>query len=256
MPGVEGRVAIVTGAGSGIGSAMAKGLATKGARVVVADLDDKAGEAFARELADAGCTAMFHHLDVTADESCRQLAENVLTRFGAIEILCANAGIYPPVPLAEMTEAHWDRVHDVNLKGMFFSVKACLGAMRERRYGRIVLTSSITGPLTGIHGLAHYGSSKAGVLGFMRTAALELAPDAITINAVMPGNVLTPGYAASGLDEEYIRATEGYIPLGRLGQPEDIANAAVFLASEETGYITGQTIVVDGGQVLPETPLN
>jgi 3-oxoacyl-[acyl-carrier protein] reductase len=234
---------------------MAKGLATKGARVVVADLDDRAGGGFARELTDAGLTAMFHHLDVTDQGAWRQLAEDVREQFGAIGILCANAGIYPVVPLVEMTEADWDRVLDVNLKGMFFSVKACLGDMREGRYGRIVLTSSITGPLTGIHGLAHYGAAKAGVVGFMRTAALELAPDGITINAVMPGNVLTPGYTGAGLDEEYVRQTEGYIPLGRLGQPEDIANAAVFLASEETGYITGQTIVIDGGQVLPETPL-
>jgi 3-oxoacyl-[acyl-carrier protein] reductase len=250
---VDGRVAIVTGAGSGIGSALARGLAAAGARVVVADVNKRAGTAVVSSLQDLTSVAVFHQVDVSDGESCRQLAAGVLDRFGAIDILCANAGIYPNVPLTDMTEADWDRVHAVNLRGVFLSVKACLPSMCDKGFGRIVLTSSITGPITGYPGWAHYGATKAGILGFMRSAALEVAPYGITMNAVMPGNVRTQGFGE--VDAQYIQETEAYIPLRRLAEPAEIAHAVVFLASDEAGYVTGQTIVVDGGQVLPESPL-
>src|SRR4029077_13451445 len=159
-------------------------------------------------------------------------------------------GIYPSVPLAEMTDADWDRVMSLNVKGALHAIQSCLPAMRERSYGRIVVTSSITGPLVAVPGLAHYAASKTALLGLMRTAALEFAGDGITVNAVLPGNVRTPGFAE--LSDEVVASVLRAIPLGRLAEPEEVGWAVRFLASEEAGYVTGQTLVVDGGQVLPE----
>jgi 3-oxoacyl-[acyl-carrier protein] reductase len=138
-----------------------------------------------------------------------------------------------------------------NLKGTFLAVSACLPVMKEKKHGRIILTSSITGPVTGYSGWSHYGASKAGQLGFMRTAAIELAPHGITVNAVLPGNIATEGLADLG--KEYIRAMEASVPMRRLGSVTDIANAALFFASDEAAYITGQSLVIDGGQILPES---
>ncbi len=152
-----------------------------------------------------------------------------------------------------MTEEKWDAIFAVNVKGMLFMVQAVLPGMRERRRGSIVLTSSITGPVTGFPGWSHYGATKAAMLGFMHSAAIELAEHAITINAVLPGNVMSPGLEDMG--EDYMRIMKESVPLGRLAEPEDIAYAALFLASDEARYITGQTLIVDGGQVLPESVL-
>jgi 3-oxoacyl-[acyl-carrier protein] reductase len=182
----------------------------------------------------------------------REAAQMAVARYGRLDILCANAGIFPEVTLEEMTEADWDRVLDINLKGVFLSVKACLPALQEQEGGRIVITSSITGNRTGISGLAHYAASKGGINGFIKTAAMELAPYHITVNGVEPGNILTEGMEAQ-LGADYIEAQEEAIPLGRMGDPQDIAHAMLFLASDEARYITGQTIIVDGGQILPES---
>ena len=151
-----------------------------------------------------------------------------------------------------MTEEVLDQVLGVNLKGTVFSVQACLPALARSGRGRVILISSITGPITGFPGWTHYGASKAGQLGFMRTAAIELAPSRITVNAVLPGNIITEGLAELG--EDYAAKMAAAIPLRHLGSVDDIGYAALFLATEEAGYITGQTIVIDGGQVLPETP--
>ncbi len=150
-----------------------------------------------------------------------------------------------------MQEDEWDAVLNVNLKGTFFMVQAALPVMRRQRYGRIVITASITGPITGYPGWSHYGASKAGQLGFMRSAALECARDGITINAVLPGNILTDGLRARGFD--YLRTMTASIPTNSLGEPQDIGHAACFLGSAEARYITGQTMIVDGGQTLPES---
>src|SRR5215471_6281951 len=150
-----------------------------------------------------------------------------------------------------MTAEEIDQVLAVNVRSMMLSVRACLPAMERVGGGRVILTSSITGPITGYPGWSHYGASKAAQLGFMRTAAIELARAGVTINAVLPGNIVTEGL--EDLGEDYLRRMEASIPLGRLGSVEDVAHAALFLASDEAGYITGQTIVVDGGQVLPES---
>jgi 3-oxoacyl-[acyl-carrier protein] reductase len=189
--------------------------------------------------------------DVATPEGCAAMAAAAAEKFGGIDILCANAGIFPAIKLAEMTPAEFDHVINTNLRSAFLSTQAVLPYMSKAGAGRIVLTSSITGPVTGYPGWSHYGASKAGQLGFMRTAALELAPKNITVNAVLPGNVMTEGLAGTG--PEYIAAMEASIPMKRLGSVEDIANAALFLASEEAAYITGQTIIVDGGQILPES---
>ena len=167
--------------------------------------------------------------------------------------MAANAGIYPPVAIEEMADADWDRVMDINVKGVLHSIQACLPSMRRRGYGRIVLTSSITGPLVGAPELAHYAASKAAILGLMRSAALEVVGDGITVNAVQPGNVRTPGIEQFG--EEFVSDMIKSIPMKRLAEPADIGWAVRFLASEEAGYITGQTLVIDGGQVLPEGAL-
>ena len=225
----------------------------EGANVLIAARDEGMLSAAAEELA-AGAEGKVETAvaDVSRVEDCRRLAQTAVERFGGIDILCANAGVFPDKPLAEMSEADVDAVLGCNLKGTMFSVQACLPALEASGRGRVVVTSSITGPITGYPGWSHYGASKAGQLGFLRTAAIELAPRKITINAIMPGNIATE--ALADLGEEYIRGMEAAIPQHRLGSVDDIGNAALFFASDEAGYITGQTLVVDGGQVLPESP--
>jgi len=168
-----------------------------------------------------------------------------------ITLVCQDWG--GPIGLRTVSELtdRFDAVLATNLKGNFLAVSACLPALKAQRGGRIVLTSSITGPVTGFPGWAHYGASKAGQLGFMRTAAIELAPFGITVNAVLPGNIATEGLA--GMGEDYRAAMAASVPLGRLGSVDDIANAALFFASDEAAYVTGQSLVVDGGQILPES---
>jgi 3-oxoacyl-[acyl-carrier protein] reductase len=166
--------------------------------------------------------------------------------------LCANAGIYPERPLDDIDDADLASIFATNVAGTIFSVQACRSALRQSGRGRVVVTSSITGPITGYAGLGHYGASKAAQLGFVRTAALELAPDAITINAVLPGSIRTEGL--DGLGKEAIDKMVACIPQRRLGTPADIASAIMYFASEEASFVTGQTLVVDGGQTLPELP--
>jgi 3-oxoacyl-[acyl-carrier protein] reductase len=250
MKGLGGRVAVVTGGASGVGRGIAEVLGREGADLVVGDLDAAAGAEAAAALRSDGVDAVAVEVDVADRGSVEAMAAGALNRFGRIDILAANAGIYSSAALPEMTDADWDRVMDVNVKGALHALQACAPAMRRRRYGRIVLTSSITGPLVAVPGLAHYAASKAALLGLMRASALELVGDAITVNAVQPGNVRTPGFER--LDEAHRREMVESIPLGRLAEPEDVGWAVRFLASEEAGYITGQTLVVDGGQVLPE----
>lgn len=247
MFNLDQQIAIVTGGAKGIGKGIVATLIQAGATVIIADIDETAGQQTASEL---GCS--FKKVDVTSQAACKALIESVLQDYGKLDILCSNTGIFPQASLAEMTEADWDQMHNVNLKGTFFMTQAALAYMKKQGYGRVIITSSITGAITGYPNWSHYGASKAGQLGFMRSAALEYAKYGITINAVMPGNILTEGLADQG--EQYLDQMARAIPVGSLGKPEDIGYAVCFLASKETRFITGQTIIVDGGQILPESP--
>ena len=248
---IEGRAVVVTGATRGIGKGIARVFAGAGARVLIVGRDADAAKATVTELAATGAEVSHVLADVSRREDCQRIAATATERFGGIDVLCANAGIFPAAPLAEMTDENIEQVLGTNLRGTILSVQACLGPLAASGRGRVILTSSITGPITGFPGWAHYGASKAGQLGFLRTAAIELAASGITVNAVLPGNIVTEGL--DDLGEDYQAQMAASIPLRRLGTVEEIGYAALFLATDEAGYITGQTIVVDGGQVLPES---
>jgi 3-oxoacyl-[acyl-carrier protein] reductase len=249
---LNNKIAIVIGASKGIGTGIANVFAKKGVNVIIAARDKLLLEQTQqRILHETGKTIDIAIADITKREEIENLINFTINKFGRVDILVQNAGIFPNVSLFEMTEQDWDYVLDINLKGTFHAVSACIPIMKEQKYGRIVITSSITGPRTGNPGLAHYSASKAGINGFVKTAAIELAPYNITINCVEPGNILTEGL--HGLGEDYITAQTRAIPLGCLGTPEDIGYATAFLASDEARYITGQSIIVDGGQTLPES---
>ncbi len=249
---VQGRSVIVTGGTKGIGKGIARVFARAGADVVVVGRDPGTAQACAEELtALGGGTVSAVCADIATAAGCRAAAQAAVERNGGIDVLCANAGIFPDSRLAEMTEAEMDAVFGTNVKGTMLAVQACLPHLAASGRGRVVLTSSITGPVTGFPGWSHYGASKAAQLGFMRTAAIELAPQGITVNAVLPGNIATEGLAELG--PEYRATMEASIPLKRLGEVDDIGNVALFFATDEAAYITGQALVVDGGQILPES---
>ncbi len=252
MQPLTDQVAVVTGAARGIGRGIASVLAAEGARVVIADVDEAAAEHAAGVLREGGAAALAVATDVTDRASVEAMAAAALAAYGRIDILAANAGIYPSTALAAIDDAIWERVMAINVKGALHALQACTPAMLARGYGRVVLTSSITGPITGQVGYAHYGASKAAMLGLMRSAAVELATSGVTVNAVMPGNIETEGLAETS--EEHRRLMFSSIPMRRFGTAEEVGWAVRFLASAEAGYVTGQTIVVDGGQVLPEAP--
>lgn len=248
LKSLQGRTVIVTGGSKGIGRGIARRFGEAGLDVMVVSRTLADAQRVADEI---GPKAFAFAADVTDPDASAAMAAAALARTGRIDVLCANAGIFPAAKLGEMTAADFDHVIGTNLKGTFLSVSACLPAMKAAGWGRIVITSSITGPITGFPGWSHYGASKAGQLGFMRTAAIELAPFNITVNAVMPGNIFTEGL--DGLGPDYFAKMESSIPMRKLGTVDDIANAALYFASEEAGYVTGQTLVIDGGQVLPES---
>jgi 3-oxoacyl-[acyl-carrier protein] reductase len=249
---ISGRSVLVTGGTKGIGKGLAAGFAAEGARVVITGRDAGLGEQTAAELTGAGGGAV-HYLagDVSDPASCAAAVAAARDRHGGLDVVCCNAGIFPAAPLDEMTPEQLDDVLSVNLKGTFFMVQAALPALKESGHGRVIVTSSITGPVTGFTGWTAYGASKAGQLGFIRSAALEFARNGITINAILPGNIATEGL--DGMGPDYLRSMEAAIPMRHLGTVADIANAALFFATDEAAYITGQTLVIDGGQIIPES---
>ncbi len=252
---LDDKVAIVTGAGRGNGRAIAQVFSAAGARVLAVDRDAAGASRTAESITASGGAASGLVADVGRESDHELMAGTAVERYGRLDILCANAGIFPVSLIEQTTEEVWDRVLGVNLKSVMFGVKACLPRMKAQGAGRIVVTSSITGPRVSMPGMSHYSASKAGIIGFIRCAALELAPHNITINAVEPGNILTEGIREMNSAEK-LETMARTIPMKRLGDPEDVGHAMLFFASDEARYITGQTIVVDGGQTLPEFPLS
>lgn len=252
MHSLSSQVAIVTGGGQGVGLGIASVLAAEGATVVILDRGEAIGRAGAETIVAEGGSAVSLVADVRDRAAMTELAAEVDRRFGRADILVANAGVYPSSSIADMTDDAWDNVMDINVKGALHAVQAFVPLMQSRGYGRIVLTSSITGPLVGAPNLSHYAASKAALLGFMRSAALEFVADGVTVNAVQPGNVRTPGIEAFG--EKFIAGMVAAVPMKRLAEPQDVGWAVRYLVSPEAGYVTGQSIVIDGGQVLPEGP--
>jgi 3-oxoacyl-[acyl-carrier protein] reductase len=245
------KVAIVTGAQRGIGLGIVTELARGGAHVVIAGIMDVEGEKAAAALTGEGLKVSYFHADTASETEVEAAVSAIAASHGRIDILVPNAAIYPNTPIASISVAEWDRVMAVNLRGPFLFAKACFPYLQKQRQGRVIFVSSITGPRVSSPGYAHYATTKAGVLGFMRTAALEWAPWNITLNAVEPGNILTEG-VREHQPQSFIDAQKAAVPLRRLGRIEDVAHAVRFLASDEASYITGQTVVIDGGQTLPE----
>jgi 3-oxoacyl-[acyl-carrier protein] reductase len=252
MKVLDNKIAILLGASKGIGLGMAKVFAKKGAKVIIAARHKTQLEMAQKYIYnETNCNVDIYMVDITQREMISHLIDFTINKFGRVDILVQNAGIYPSIALSEMSENDWDLVLNTNLKGTFNSISVCIPIMKKQKYGRIVVTSSITGARTGNPGLAHYSASKAGINGFIKTAAIELAPFNITINCVELGNIITETLQALGND--YIKAQTYAVPLGYLGSPEDIGYAAAYLASDEARYVTGQSIIVDGGQTLPES---
>ncbi|MGE5116168.1 MAG: SDR family oxidoreductase [Betaproteobacteria bacterium] len=247
---LDGKVALVTGARPGIGGAAATCLAEAGARVVLANRSVDAAEGVAAALRARGLDAQA--IGFAADEvGCARAVAETLALAGALDIVIHNAGGCQWSGLETLTAPVLDDTLALNLKSCFWLTQAALPALTGRAGGRIVVTSSITGPRVAMAGATHYAAAKAGVNGFIRAAALELAPHRITVNGVEPGFVAKDrGRLSQPGTRERI---ERWIPLGRAGRPEDVAHAMLFLASDEAAWITGQTIVVDGGATLPET---
>lgn len=243
---LQGKVALVTGAAQGIGQGIAVALAEEGCRIVAADLSEEACQETLRLVAEAGSEAVAVACNVAVAADVSGLFVKTIEHFGGIDVVVNNAGIFPFMPIEQMTEEQWDKVLDVNLKGTFLVAQKAAGFLPAG--GRIVNVSSIAS-IIGFAAMTHYCASKSGVNGLTRALALELAPKQITVNAVAPGATATPGASVAQTDE-VLQQTIQQIPLARQGTPQDIANAVIFLASEQSSYITGQVLVVDGGWTL------
>lgn len=243
----KNKTAIVTGAAKGIGYGIALALAKEGANVVLADTDESANENSAKEIEkETGSKCIAVKCDVSKKEDVDTLIRTATEKFGALDILVNNAGIFPFKPFLELSEEDWDKVMDVNLKSVFMCSQAAAKVMKD---GSKIVTISSIASLVGFEGLTHYCASKGGINGMTRALALELASKKINVNAIAPGLINTPGVSA-GLNDEALKQMMTMIPWSRMGLPEDIASAVVFLSSPQSDYITGQVIVVDGGWTL------
>jgi len=243
---LKNKVAIVTGAGRGIGRGISLALAEEGCSVVVSDINQDDCLHVADEIKAMNMESMAIKCDVSQKQEVDKMIAETVKKFGKLDILVNNAGIYPYASFMEMKEEDWDKIINVNLKSVFLCSQAATKRMEQG--GKIVNISSIAA-FVGFPELTHYCASKGGINAMIRAMALELAPKKINVNAVAPGAIETPG-ASHGLTEEVKKQTIAGIPWGRMGKPEDIAAAVAFLASDKADYITGQTIIVDGGYVL------
>lgn len=254
-PGVcdfAGKAVLVTGGAQGIGLGVAEAFAARGAAVAIADLRIDAACSAAESIAQQGGVARAYEADMAEHAQIARLVANVEADFGRLDVVVHNAAYFPLTAFDAITPAILERTLAVNLAALFWLAQAATPAFIRQGAGRLLATSSVTGPRVAYPGLAHYAASKAGVNGFIRAAALELAQHRITVNGVEPGMIRTPAMGNLG-DAAHNRRIEQGIPLGRLGEPADIAAAMLFLASEAASYVTGQTIVVDGGATLPES---
>ena len=227
---------------------MALGLAREGAKLVIADINQDNAVAVKNEINEIGATALAIRTDVSDEASVQSLADHVLQQFGKIDILINNAGIFPVSSVEDMKEEEWDRVIGTNLVGAFLCSRAVASKFLEQANGRIISITSGRA-LQGAKNAAHYASSKAGLIGFSKSLALELAPRQITVNVICPG-ITDTAQPRGHLSEEQLYAQAQKILLGRIGQPEDLVGAAVFLASDAAAFITGQTVVVNGGSIM------
>lgn len=246
------EIVLITGAGIGIGRATAKAFAKAGYHVVVTDVLAAEGASVVAEITAEGGTAEFHPLDVRSTEAANAIVAEVEAKHGSIDVIVANAGIAHRVPLAEMTDEKWDHTFEIDLKGIFRVVRPALPGMKARKKGAIVALSSIMGVAYGWDEHVHYSAAKSGVVGLVRGLAVELARDGIRVNGIAPGYIRT----AQLLSKEHSLGPEAadkageFIPMGRIGQPDEIADVALFLASNAARYMTGQVVVVDGGLLV------
>jgi 3-oxoacyl-[acyl-carrier protein] reductase len=243
---------LITGSGIGIGAATARAFGGAGYRVIVTDVLDDEGQKVASDITQNGGEAEYHHLDVMSTEEVNRVVADAEGRYGPLDCVVANAGIAHRVPLPELTDERWDRTHEIDLKGVMRVCRAAAPAMRTQGRGSMVAVSSIMGVAYGWDEHVQYSAAKAGVVGLVRGLAVELARDGIKVNGIAPGYIRT----AQALSEEHSLGPEGleqaaaFIPMGRVGEPEDIADVILFLASDAARYLTGQVLVVDGGLLV------
>ena len=245
---LSNQVAIVTGAGQGMGAAMAKLIAEEGGQVVVTDINQEKASVIADEISETETQALAIRADVTREKDVQAMVETTIEHYGTISILVNNAGILYPTRIEQITRAEWDRVLEVNLTGTFLCSQAVLKTMKKNRYGRIVNMSSSAGRSVSTLGGAHYTAAKAGVLGLSRALAKEVAPFGITVNAICPGLIDTEMVQAECTPER-ISAYEASFPIPRLGRPDEVAQLMLFLATD-SAYITGASIDINGGDLM------
>ncbi len=246
-PKLENKTAIVTGAGSGIGRAIARRFAEEGARVVIAEIRPDTGKSAEEEIKKAGLKALFVQTDVSDSGDVKNMVEKTIREFGRVDVLVNNAGILVKKPILDMTEEDWDRVLDTNLKGAFLCIKHTVGHMVERKKGKIINIASM-GAKIGLHDDCGYCASKGGIISLTTSLGIDLAPLGINVNAIGPGIIDTPmvnDVATQGKD--FIKNGIAKTPRGVIGKPEDIAATALYLASDESDFVVGQTFFVDGG---------
>jgi len=248
------KIALVTGAGQGIGAGIARVFAAAGAKVMVVNRSPENGQATVDAVREAGGIAELCAVDIGTEESATKAVQQTLDTWGGIDIMVHNAASFLGGPVESFSEDDLDTVLAVNLKASFRLSKAVIPSFRQRGGGRLLFTSSVTGPRVAMPGTSYYAASKGGINAFIRTAALELARDNITVNGIEPGYILTAAMQLLA-DEEGLAQMAKYIPTGYMGVPEDIAYCMLYLASDEARYLTGQTICIDGGSTLPESPV-